>query len=481
MSAGWRPLLLSIVLVAACGAEREGPADLRVGRIRLQSDHAALTSGFAWAREAALKYVHRGDPVGPWFEAALPGREAFCMRDVSHQTEGALALGLYEHTLNMARKFAASVSEARDWCGYWEIDRYDRPAPVDYRSDSDFWYNLPANFDLVQASERAWQWTADSAWLADPFLAEFYQRSLDDYVRRWDPNGDGIMESPESAGSRGIPTYWEGEGRRPATGGDLVAAQFAANRAWARMLRARRRPGDFDLADRADEEADRLQRMYDETWWSDALGRYYTAVLPDGSFDSTPVAAMQIFSLYFGIAEPARVVRLLQGLGPGANVEEDSYLAEAHYRYGRDEAAFDYLLNQMSPSLDRREYPENPFTAVGTTVRWLAGIRPIASEALVETRSRLPAAVGWIELDGVPVFDGSVRVRHAGRSETALTRSGGSRVRWRAAFDGRHDTLYVDGLPVTATSRRTVMGEEEAFVTLTVKPGETRAVSVSAR
>lgn len=55
----------------------------------------------------ALSYVHDGsDPVGYWYEAALPQREAFCMRDVSHQSVGAQILGLAEHNKNMFGKFA---------------------------------------------------------------------------------------------------------------------------------------------------------------------------------------------------------------------------------------------------------------------------------------------------------------------------------------------------------------------------------------
>lgn len=480
----WQPSSLSVVAVlvlAACGTEQERPFGAREpGAISLSSDHASLVQGFEWARKSALGYVHEGDPVGSWFEAALPGREAFCMRDVSHQTEGALALGLYDHTLNMMRKFAASISATRDWCGYWEIDRLDRPAPVDYRSDEDFWYNLPANFDVVQACERAWQWTGDSTWLADPLLEEFYRRSLGDYVRRWDPDGDGIMQSPEAAGIRGIPTYWEGEGPRAATGGDLVAAQYAANRAYARMLEARDRPRDDEEAKVFADRADRLSRIYNELWWSDDLGRFYGAILPDGSFDRTHIPSMQIFPLHFGIVEPERADRLLAVTTPGVNVEENSYLAEAHYRYGHDAEAFRFLMAQMDPGLERREYPENPFTAVGGVVRWLAGVRPIASEALVETRSRLPDEVAWLELADVPVFDGSLWLRHEGRMSTRLTNGSGSWAAWRAVFPGSFDTLFVDGQPVAATSRLTLAGEIESFVRVELSMGETRTVMVSA-
>ena len=473
------PLSMLLVGSAGCTGEPEPPIPARVaGTITVASDHQRLVKGFEWARDAALGYAREGDPVGKWFEAALPGREAFCMRDVSHQAEGALALGLYDHTLNMMRKFAASISSKRDWCGYWEIDRYDRPAPVDYRSDEDFWYNLPANFDVVQASERAWEWTGDPAWLTDPTLAEFYRRTLNDYVERWDEDGDGIMESPESAGIRGIPTYWEGEGPRAATGGDLVAAQYAANRAYARMLRSRDHPGDVSDAEERDAEAARLRALYNERWWSSEHGRFYGAILPGGAFDTTHVPAMQIFPLYFEIVTPERADPLFEGLEPGVNVEENSYLAEAHYRYGRDARAFGFLLAQMDPGLARRDYPENPFTAVGGVVRWLAGLRPLASARTVETRSRLTPDVEWLELSDVPVLDGSLRLRHEGRESTRLTRQSGSWTRWRAVFAGRHEVLFVDGEPIAVTQRLTLAGEVESFVELDLERGGTRSVSV---
>ncbi|MCL7971592.1 MAG: hypothetical protein M8866_05770 [marine benthic group bacterium] len=473
-------LLLLLLLPAACaetgGREEPGESTAAVGSVRLSSDHAALQAGFEWARETALGYVRSGDPVGPWFEAALPGRDAFCMRDVSHQAEGALALGLHRELLNMTRKFAVSISDSRDWCGYWEIDRLDRPAPVDYRNDGDFWYNLPANFDLLQAGLRAWEWTWDPEWLTDPDLEEFRRRTLSDYVDRWDADGDGLVQSSESAGIRGIPTYWEGGGPTPATGGDLVAAQYAANRAYAALLRAG--GGDPATAARFDAEAERLRALYNEDWWNEELGRFQTSVLHDGSFDGTEIPAMQIFPLYFGIVLPHRADRLLGGLQPGVNVEERSYLAEAYYRYGRNDAAFAFLLAQMEPDLARREYPENPFTAVGGTVRWLAGVRPLASEDLVETRPRLPAEVGWLELSGVPVLAGFLDVHHVGNASTRLTNRGDQQVRWRAVFPGEMDSLQVDGKSLAATRRPGVQGIPESYVLLEIGVGQTRTVTV---
>lgn len=90
-----------------------------------------LQQSFDWAKKTALSYVGAStDAVGPWYEASLPEREAFCMRDVSHQSGGAEALGLSKENYNMFAKFAQNISEAKDWCTYWEINRYNKPAPI---------------------------------------------------------------------------------------------------------------------------------------------------------------------------------------------------------------------------------------------------------------------------------------------------------------------------------------------------------------
>ncbi len=78
--------------------------------LELQSSDERLVEAFHWAKRQALDYVFDGDPVGPWYEASLPGRSAFCMRDVSHQTAGAEALGLSAYNLNMLHRFAENTS-----------------------------------------------------------------------------------------------------------------------------------------------------------------------------------------------------------------------------------------------------------------------------------------------------------------------------------------------------------------------------------
>src|ERR1017187_5353479 len=61
----------------------------RRSHLELRSSNTPLVQSFNWARQQAMAYVFGGDPVGPWYGAALPGRRAFCMRDVSHQVAGA--------------------------------------------------------------------------------------------------------------------------------------------------------------------------------------------------------------------------------------------------------------------------------------------------------------------------------------------------------------------------------------------------------
>src|ERR1700737_260833 len=57
--------------------------------LQFESSDKKLVQAFQWAKSQALTYAHDGsDPVGPWYEAALPGRNSFCMRDVSHKTAG---------------------------------------------------------------------------------------------------------------------------------------------------------------------------------------------------------------------------------------------------------------------------------------------------------------------------------------------------------------------------------------------------------
>ena len=167
--------------------------------LTFNSSNEELTNAFVWAKSKALSYVHDGsDPVGLWYEAALPDREAFCMRDISHQAIGAEILGLGKHNYNMFLKFAQNISAEKDYCSYWEINRYNQPAPVDYENDSDFWYNLPANFDIIFNAHRLYNWTGNKSYLENDELQNFYGLSINEYVDHWDLGHEEVLNRNRS-------------------------------------------------------------------------------------------------------------------------------------------------------------------------------------------------------------------------------------------------------------------------------------------
>jgi hypothetical protein len=209
-----------------------------ISSLQLESSDKKLVQAFQWAKSQAVAYTHEGsDPVGPWYEAALPGRDSFCMRDVSHQTTGAAALGLYSENRNMLERFAVAVSPGRDWAGYWEIDKLGNPSAADYLSDNDFWYNLPANFDLLDSIVRMWRWTGDNTYLNGLSFQRFFESTATAYVNAWDLQPDTILKRPRLMNqhlpkgkfvqSRGIPSYTEGENNFN-LGTDLLSAEYRA-------------------------------------------------------------------------------------------------------------------------------------------------------------------------------------------------------------------------------------------------------------
>ncbi len=253
--------------------------------IVFQSSNAELNEAFEWAKQQALAYAFEDDPVGPWYEAALPGREAFCMRDVSHQSMGAHVLGLARHTKNMLMKFAENISDSKDWCSYWEINRYDLPAPVDYVNDARFWYNLPANFDVLDCCYRMYLWSGDRTYIEHPAFLNFYERTVHDYVERWDLSLDRIMTRKRIMNTRGrpdpknrfqtnrgIPSYDEG-GTDFTVALDQLAIQYAGYLAYARIQQHR---GNFEEAGKLLAKAEDVKSFLNDKWWDKENKRYYS-------------------------------------------------------------------------------------------------------------------------------------------------------------------------------------------------------------
>jgi hypothetical protein len=455
------------------------------------SSDTRLVEGFRWARAQALAYVRDSPAIGPWYEAALPGRNAFCMRDVSHMSTGAQFLGLAANTRNMLRQFALHISAAKKWCSWWEITGDGQPAPVDYKSDRDFWYDLPANFDVLNACYRQWLWSREDAYLDQAFM-HFYRRSATDYVSAWDRNHDGLLGHVHGDGHMGIGTYDEDLADDVLTGADLVAAQFAGYAAYAALAQAGKQP---EVANEFAAKARELKLRFDSKWWDAGSGRYFAALSEDGRFHpglkaSTGATDIQ-FPLYFGLTETgaktkAALDQLEQRLqldsatmgGIVGGVEGRTYLPDIFYKYGRSRAGYAVLVALMDPALRRREYPEVSYTVIGNLSSGLMGIQALPGAGNVETYPQLTAETGWAALHHAPVGGNAISVKHTGNRTTAFTNEAGPRILWRAVLPGDATTLLVDSQRVAAETAMRPGGGSATIHVIPVEPGKTIVVSL---
>jgi len=448
-------------------SEVQQTARLPESKLELASSDNRLVEAFDRAKRQAMGFVFEGDPVGPWYEAAEPGREAFCMRDTAHQAMGAHALGLARHNLNMLRRFAEAISDSKDWCSYWEIDRYNRPAPVDYASDAEFWYNLPANFDILDCCYRMYVWTGDPAYVNDAAFLNFYDRTVSDYVERWGLGLKDIMRRPRLLNlrgmvdpnkkfqtARGIPGYNEGDNSY-VLGFDVLANQYDAYIAYARIQEVRK---DYELAGAYLKRAVDLKQFLDTNWWNKEENCYYARLNKDHK---------------------------VEGRGP-------SRLPYDYEGYGGDQdALYTRMLERALPGRSRWDYPEVPFAWIGDFVTRIMGINLEAAPAglsaqqgfwvatVVKTQPGLGSQNVWTELRNLPIRANEVTVRHEGMRRTVLTNQHGPAVIWQATFEGAHDTLLLNGRPMEAHSGEDASGRVNSSLRVTISGGGTASVEVA--
>jgi hypothetical protein len=503
----WKRKLVLCVMAfgLALGGRSQSTETRAQTKLVLESSDAQLVHAFDWARKQAMAYVFDGDPVGPWYEAALPGREAFCMRDVSHQCMGAQALGLARYNHNVLRRFAENISESRDWCSYWEINRYNRPAPVDYENDARFWYNLPANFDVLDACYRMLLWTGDESYVKDPVFLSFYRRTVSDYVTRWALDLGHVMKRSRLMNirgeydphkkfyaSRGIPSYEESR-RNFVLGVDLLATQYAAYRACAYIEAVR---GDPNEASAYLKKAAEVKRLINGTWWDEQGHHFYSfldldhhlggeadsALLYRNAADDGPKAEAALRDLLNRIKEH-----------PSSSVEGESHNPEILYRYGEPDVAYSQIMDLTRPGRAGQEYPEVSYSVVGAIVTGLMGINvesPSPSESsvdgnyvqvVVKTLPALSRQTAWVEIRNLPIRQNDVDVRHEGLQKTTLTNVRGPSFIWQATFPGRHDTLWVNGKLMKAQAGKEPLGRVTSWVRLPVGAGDTVKVEVPAK
>ncbi|HEY1646677.1 MAG TPA: hypothetical protein VGF96_01750 [Terracidiphilus sp.] len=461
--------------------------------LEFRSSDARLVKSFNWAKRQALAYVFDGDPVGPWYEAALPGRRAFCMRDVSHQAAGAQALGLSQYTHNMLHRFADNISASKDWCSYWEINYLNQPAPVDYKNDKEFWYNLPANFDVLDACYRMYLWTGDKSYIDDPAFLNFYHRTVTSYVERWDLGLDHIMARENGAQSppyfHGDPSYEESR-RDMVLGVDMLATQYAGYRSFAAIQAIR---GDWETAQMYLRSAADVKSLVNSKWWNPSGNCFYGFLDSHHQFQGRAGADL----LYRDVVDDgpkaqSALDNLLKSMRdePASAVEPESHYAEILYQYDDPEAAYAEIMDLTRPGRERQEYPEVSYSVIGAIVNGLMGINvePDVSieeieqgkhfATVVRTLPQLTRQTAWAELRNLPVGGGSITVRHDGERKTVLTNHEETVVDWEAVFPGSFATLIVNGKSTKAHNGSRYFGHALTWVRVLVQPGKSARVEV---
>jgi hypothetical protein len=461
-----------------------------ISSLQFESSDKKLVQAFQWAKSQALAYAHDdSDPVGPWYEAALPGRASFCMRDVSHQTTGAAALGLYSANLNMLERFAASISPGRDWAGYWEIDRFGHPSIADYVSDDDFWYNLPANFDVLDAVVRMWRWTGDGAYLNDPRFRNFFEKTATAYLKAWDLQPNRILKrsrimhrrlrSGKFVGARGIPSYTEGR-EDFNLGTDLLAAEYRAFESLRLVALSRHK---VNLAAQYGHTADEISLMIEHKAWSEKEHHFMGFFSQDGSTQGSGDAMV----LYFGAtSDPIHIRRALTHIESpeylkNIGIEEESYLPQIFYQYGEKVAAYQRIMDLSRPDKDRREYPEVSFSVISALVSGMMGIEtiydPSSRRPLIHSISRLAEKSDIAMMKGIRIRQNLVDLEHAGEQESSLTNRSGPPLLWQATFSGEVPSLKVNGRPVRAKTASSAVGTPVSWIIVDVPSGTTVVVS----
>lgn len=465
--------MLFIVLSISSRAQNTG--------VSFTSSDKNLERAFAWAKDMAMHYKGDStDPAGPWYEAALPSRYAFCMRDVSHQCIGAEILGLSRENYNMFGLFAKNISASKDWCSYWEINKWGKAAPEDYRNDREFWYNLPANFDVLYASWRLYLWTGNKRYINDAAFVNFQQKTVKDYIDRWVLAADSLLTRPihpnkdiplneKDAFStcRGLPSYSEGIPNLK-TGIDLVAGLYRGLLTYSDILACKgmKKEAAYYAA-----KAETYRSRIESDWWDARAGQYNTLYGDNGKFAKDP---SETFLVWFdALRDTARLKKTVAHMTANyANIENTSYYPYLFYKNGRWNEARKCILYLSDPVTPRREYPEVSFSVIEGIVHGLMGVTPDARSGTISTVFRVNGP-GSAVIKHLRVLNSAIDLSHLNKQRSVLSNHGKQAIKWKAMFYGNYRKAYANSVLYQVKNETDEMGNKVSYAIIVVKPGMT--------
>jgi len=456
-------------------------------QLSLTSSSSYLVSAFNWNKAKALSWVRTGvkPQYIPCYWAGYNYRQAFYVRDIAHQCEGASLLGLNNENFTMWRAFAGTANESRQWFCLWALDFCGNAYAVDYRNDTNFVREIPAPLELVDKAYSCYKWSADPRWLREPVLTNFYRTTMNNFITAHDDNNDGIAEGhfvDIFEGACG--SYCEGSAGGYGVGGDNIATTWSAYRSYAELLSAM---GKASEASVYEAKAEKVRHLYIRDWWNPAGGNYFAGqnIGLRGwitNFDQYSKETYD-FQAVKCLAEPGmRAKAMLDKIHQNYlanrtnyNFESFTYLPEAFYNYGMNEQGWHWLKCIMD---SHYEYPEISFTGIGFIATGMMGIEPDAPNRRISTLGRLTSEIGWVQLDHIPVGTYDVLVKHENSNRTTSVRNntGAASLTWEARFRGAYSTLFVDGVAHKA-KRKTLNGVELSYVEVVLNGGQQATVT----
>ncbi|MGW7484401.1 NPCBM/NEW2 domain-containing protein, partial [Nonomuraea muscovyensis] len=459
--------------------------------LTINSPNATLNDGFNWGKDRALGMTfYPGNPmmgheaewwrlkdathteVQPGYWGAYTNRESFYNRDITHQSDGAHALGLDAETFNMFKTFAGDADDpGQNGWPLWAHSSYGAM----YYIDGTGFRELPSPFNLMAKAYKQYQWTGNTDWINDPTLSAYYDSTMGAFLTNhevtWnDANPADEQPVPKKQPGEYLATYFEFPNENLTSAGDSLGFYYQSMLAYSEILKAK---SDSAGSSKWANRAQRVRDYFEKNWWDASNNRYHRGKDAAGTGYSSWGHEASFLMMLTGLGDYGprtdSYLDFIAANDDDLNVEATSYLPEMYYQYNRSSEGWAWLKKLMT---GRDTYPEISFATVSSVIDGMMGVQPDAPHDTVATVSRLTSETPWVEIDHLKVGDNDLKLKHTGTKASTLTNNSGGTVTWKAQFYGTPATITVNGTPHTPQTK-SLYGKTVSYVTVPVAAGAT--------